>query len=385
MRVLIVTNIPTPYRNAFFSVLSRKLNNSGGKLMVLFCAKNEPNRHWEINMNSQEFDFEFLKGMHIYFKHYFLHFNPAVTRKTEVFRPDIILYAGAWNMLTVIYSIIHNKIFRKKWKVLFWNEGHEGSILHKWGIVPKIRLHVLNIFDGFAVPNNRSISYLFDYLKVRKKPVVLLSNTVDGDFYTKPSTWNESDTLRVKDKYKLDAKSNICIQVAQIEDRKGVRELIDFWQNLPNEIKEDYCLLFVGEGSLRSELERYCKKNNLNDIIFTGNRTKEEVRELLFASRFFILMTKNDPNPLTLIEASYAGLPIMTTIFAGNCDEIVFKDQNGYIADNINFSEFNNAFIKLKYLSSKPESGLISLNNAKQNFDINIVAQKFLAQITRIS
>jgi glycosyltransferase involved in cell wall biosynthesis len=381
MKLLIITNIPTPYRLAFYNLLSQKLKEEGGELKVLFCSKSEPNRHWGISMSEQKLDFEFLKGFHLNFNHYFLHFNPVVIRKIRCYEPDVVLYSGSWNMLTVVFSVLYFSLFRKKWKSLFWSEGHEDSVIFKKGIVPKLRLSILNKFDGFAVPNERSSAYLFDYLHVKERPVVFLPNTINNEFYTKPTDWTEADTVRVKSKYGIDRKSSICIQVSQVEDRKGVPELVSFWHYLDPAVKKGYTLVLAGEGSLRAELEEYCKGKGLNDVIFTGNRKMEEVRDLLFASSFFILLTKNDPNPLTLIEAIFAGLPILTTRFAGNCNEIITGSENGCILNKITSEEFSKAFIRLTELASTRTAGLVSFDNAKGKFDINKVTCDFIVQL----
>lgn len=384
MKLLVITSIPTPYRVAFYNVLNQTLTEAGGKFKVLFCSKSEPNRHWQIDMDQLEFEYEILKGFHLNFKHLFVHFNPSILLKTEDFEPDIILYTGPWNMLSLIYSLTYSKVFKKKWKTLFWSEGHEESVLFKKGIIPVIRSWVLNRFDGFTIPNERSKSFLFEYLKLKKKPAFILPNTVDGDFYTKPIEWNDFDTIRVKTSYGIRPESRICIQIAQIEARKGVKELINYWHDLQQRIKENYILFLVGEGSLKAELYRFCKENRISDIIFTGNLAKEEVRELLFSSDFFILLTKYDPNPLTLIEASFAGLPIMTTRFAGNCSEIVFQEKNGVIIDKITFNEFHDAFIRLKDFAMDEQACKLSLNNANANFDIKTVVKELLEQLPEV-
>ncbi len=381
MKLLLITNIPTPYRNAFYSVLGNYLEQNGDKLRVIFCAKNEPNRHWKIGAEQMQFDHLFLPGIHFTLKKIFVHFNAGILRYTKEFDPDVILYSGAWNMLTVIFSLTHTRIFKKRWKTLFWNEGHEGSILHPKGLIPKIRLRILNLFDGFAVPNQRSKSYLFDYLKLKAKPVIMLPNTVNGRFYSKPQSWNEEDTIRVKKQLGLLPENRICIQVSQIESRKGVKELITYWNTIPSEIKEKFVLLLVGEGSMRAELQSYCTVNEIHDIILTGNRTADQVRELLFVSDFFILLTKNDPNPLTLIESGFAGLPILTTVFAGNYKEVIPGNLNGIVLDSINYADFLEAFKKLKVLSANPEVRKFAAENAYANFDIDMVVERFISQV----
>jgi glycosyltransferase involved in cell wall biosynthesis len=102
----------------------------------------------------------------------------------------------------------------------------------------------------------------------------------------------------------------------------------------------------------------------------------------LFSSDIFMLLTKNDPNPLTLIEASFAKLPIITTKFAGNCNEIVTKN-NGVVINEIAFEEFENAFVYAKDISSNG-NGIHSFENASRFFDIELVAENFIYQLNKI-
>jgi glycosyltransferase involved in cell wall biosynthesis len=375
MKLLVITNIPTPYRIAFFNVLCQKLTSENNQFKVLYCSDSEPDRHWTINFSEQKFDYKILRGFHYTIGSFFLHFNPSVLKETKNFNPDFILYAGSWNMPTVILSLIFNFIFNKKYIKIFWSEGHDSSILYKTGVVPKIRKLIQNLFDGFAVPNERSKTYLFDILKLRKKPIFILPNTVDGSFFTKSNNWSNKDSRRIKEKFKLSVDSKILIQVAQIEDRKGVKELVEYWQKITN--KNNFQLVLIGEGSLKNELIIATK--SIKSIRFLGNKSNEDVRDLLFASDVFILLTKNDPNPLTLIEASFAKLPILTTRFAGNCNEIVIGE-NGIILDEITFDNFKIGFEKICEFSLL-KGGDVSCINAQKNFDINVVSSNFVLQL----
>jgi glycosyltransferase involved in cell wall biosynthesis len=349
---------------------------------VLYCSSNEPDRHWDINLKEQNFKYKILKGQHLNIKGLYLHFNYTVLKETKSFNPTYILYAGSWNMPTVMYSVLYNTLFKKPYIKIFWSEGHDGSILHKKGLVPKLRKYIQNKFDVFAVPNSRSEKYLFEFLNLDIKPIIILPNTVNGSFFTKPMTWSSNDSNRVKEHFGIPIDSKMIIQVSQIENRKGIVELITFWNKLKREQKENYHLVIVGEGSLKEIMFQKCKEKSINDIHFLGNQKKEQVRDLLFSSDIFILLTKNDPNPLTLIEASFAKLTIITTKFAGNCNEIVTKN-NGIIINDITFEEFENAFVLAKEISSKG-NGIYSFENVSLFFNIEWVALNLINQLKKI-
>ncbi|WP_320814555.1 glycosyltransferase family 4 protein [Flavobacterium sp.] len=382
MKILVVTNIPTPYRIAFFNVLNNKLKEGSGALKVLYCAKNEPDRHWEIDLKEQNFEYSILNGQHLNAKGLYLHFNYGVLKETKSFDPNYILYAGSWNMPTVMLSVLFNTYFNNTYKKIFWSEGHDGSILHKKGFVPKIRKYIQNKFDVFAVPNSRSEKYLFESLNLDVKPIVILPNTVDGAFFSKPENWSIGDSNKIKEHFNIPIHSKLIIQVSQIEDRKGIVELVSFWNKLSDIQKDNYHLVVVGEGSLKEKMIQKGKEESVQSIHFLGNQKKEQVRDLLFSSDIFLLLTKNDPNPLTLIEASFAKLPIITTKFAGNCNEIVTKN-NGVVVNEITFEEFEKAFILVKNLSEMG-NGVHSFENATRFFDIELVAENFVDQLNKI-
>lgn len=384
MRLLIITNIPTPYRVSFFNLLNEKITLVNGILKINYCAKNEPGRHWIILKNDHSYSYKYLRGIHINIHNLHLHFNPGIINEIRTFKPEVILFAGSWNMPTVIFALFYLRIFAREIKSLFWSEGHEGSVLHKNGIIPYIRKFVLNRFSAFAVPNQRSKRYLFDHLKVRQRPVIMLPNTVDGDFYSKPPYWSVENSARIKIEHGLPEDAKICLQVSQIEERKGVRELVEFWTQLPPEIKKDFVLVLVGEGSLKSELQKNINNNTINDIYLLGNQTKNAVRELLFSSDIFILLTKNDPNPLSLIEACYANLPIITTIYAGNHNEIVNEKVNGAVIRELNYSEFERAFKKLINIYNDENVRQFSFKNVNRQFNIRNVSCQFVKQINKL-
>ena len=59
-RILIITNIISPYRIPLFNVISKKLDQEGMALRVLFLTNTEPDRDWNIEYENIAFDFRIL-------------------------------------------------------------------------------------------------------------------------------------------------------------------------------------------------------------------------------------------------------------------------------------------------------------------------------------
>ena len=58
--ILVITNIPTPYRIPLFNELDRLLDENGMKLKLVFAALGYSRRKWRIDMGECRFDYEVL-------------------------------------------------------------------------------------------------------------------------------------------------------------------------------------------------------------------------------------------------------------------------------------------------------------------------------------
>lgn len=88
-------------------------------------------------------------------------------------------------------------------------------------------------------------------------------------------------------------------------------------------------LAFVGDGPTRTEVEAEVQKLQLCDRIeFLGDR--EDIASLLAASDLFVLSTKWEGLPLSILEAMRAGLPVITSD-VGGCSEAVEHGVTGFL------------------------------------------------------
>jgi L-malate glycosyltransferase len=103
------------------------------------------------------------------------------------------------------------------------------------------------------------------------------------------------------------------LNVAALAEKKGHRYLLEALVELP-----DATLDIVGDGELRSELERHAHSLGLADRVrFLGERPKHEVAELMRAADLFVLPSLAENLPVVLIEAQASGLPAVATRVGG--------------------------------------------------------------------
>jgi glycosyltransferase involved in cell wall biosynthesis len=115
--------------------------------------------------------------------------------------------------------------------------------------------------------------------------------------------------------------------VASVNDRKGQKEVIEAISMLTIEDKLMMNFYIIGDGPNLDEYKEYSSSLNLNNVFFLGERS--DVPNLLPNMDVFILASKAEGLPISIIEALRAGLYIMTTD-VGGCKEMI-NDKIGEI------------------------------------------------------
>jgi glycosyltransferase involved in cell wall biosynthesis len=324
MSLVVLTNIPTPYRTAFFDALAEEAARAGKRFHVLYCAKTEPGRHWPYDSAKMKHAHTVLRGFHPSLTGIHAHLNPGVLAELNLLKPDTLLLAGSWNTPTMLIAGLN--IYSPAPRRFFWSEGHADAALHKTGLIAWLRRRVYRTFDGFAVPNAKSAEWAIAQAG-SARPVVNLPNAIDAAFFKRPSSDARS---QARQKLGLPVEGRVLVQVSALTERKGVLPLAQAFLGLSETDRAGACLVFVGEGELRADLEGLAAQS-AGSIRLLGQLSPEEVRQVLWAADAFVLNTRLDPNPLSAIEASAAGLPIVMSAAAGNITEIVEAPNAGFV------------------------------------------------------
>jgi len=374
MSLVVLTNIPTPYRTAFFDALAEEAARAGRRFHVLYCAKTEPGRHWPYDASKMRHAHTVLRGFHPSLTGIHAHLNPGVLAELNLLKPDTLILAGSWNTPTMLIAGLN--IYSPAPRRFFWSEGHADAVLHKSGLIAWLRRRVYRTFDGFAVPNAKSAEWAVAQAGSPRQ-VVTLPNAIDAKFFARPSAASRQEARR---HLGLEGEGRVLVQVSALTARKGVLELANAFLGLPAAERRHAKLLFVGEGELRSRLEAL-ETGSGGAVRVLGQLPPEEVRRVLWAADAFVLNTRLDPNPLSAIEAAAAGLPIVMSAAAGNIREVVEVPQAGFvIKDASDPSEALRAVLNASD-AQLAEMGARSAELARTQFDAPAVARSLVKQL----
>lgn len=324
MSLVVLTNIPTPYRSALFDALAEAAACVGRRFHVLYCAKTEPGRHWPYEPAKMRHAHTILRGFHPRVAGACAHLNPGVLAELNLLKPDTLLIAGAWNTPTMLVAGLN--IYSPRPRRFFWSEGHAGSVLSRRGLIAWLRRRIYRTFDGFAVPNQASAEWALAQAG-SARPVLDLPNAIDAKAFARPSAAARSEARR---HLRLEEQDRVLVQVSALTHRKGVLELARSFLAIPADVRRGAKLLFVGDGERRAELESTAA-GSADTIRILGQLPADEVRRVLWTADAFVLNTRLDPNPLSAIEAAAAGLPVVMSAAAGNFREVVEAPRAGLV------------------------------------------------------
>ena len=373
MSLVVLTNIPTPYRTSFFDALAEAAACAGKRFHVLYCAKTEPGRHWPYEPAKMKHAHTVLRGFHPSLTGVHTHLNPGVLAELNRLKPDTLLIAGSWNTPTMLTAGLN--IYSPAPRRFFWSEGHADAALHKSGLIAWLRRCVYRTFDGFAVPNSKSAEWAIAQVG-SPRPIVTLPNAINAAFFKRPSGDTRS---QARARLGLPEKGRVLVQVSALTERKGVLPLAKSFLGLSAVERAEARLLFVGEGEQRSALESLAAASE-GAIRLLGQLPPEEVRQVLWAADAFVLNTRLDPNPLSAIEASAAGLPIVMSAAAGNVHEVVEAPDAGFvIRDPSDPTEALRAVLAASDEQLAAMGARAALN--AQRFDAPAVARSLIKQL----
>lgn len=322
-KVVIVTNIPNPYRVPLFNEVNRQLAANGIELKIIFGASGYARRKFKLDMNDCKFDYEILNSKKIHFgddeKMYFSYKGLSNVLRNE--RPDAIIVSG----FSIVTMRLWLRSFFQRTKYIIWSgsiekAGHQNS----W-IKLLLRKRLLKRAIAFISYGSKSAEY-FQKLGAERSSVFTAINTVDTEFFL-------NRTKSLKGSLKNSEGKKHLTYVGYLSQRKNVSKVLEVIKKLA-ETRQDFILDLVGEGDDRLALESYVNENDLSGIVkFHGFVQKEQLPEIFATSDCFLFQTDFDIWGLVLNEAMAAGLPCISSVNAGATDDLIMEGETGFKMD----------------------------------------------------
>lgn len=135
----------------------------------------------------------------------------------------------------------------------------------------------------------------------------------------------ENNREQFLSKYNLPVDALLCVSVGRLVWAKGYEDLIRVFAVVSEEFPQLYCLI-VGDGVLYESLKNQITAAGLEKRIFLlGNLEHKKVLPVVKAADIFLMPSRSEGTPISLLEAAALEKPILAT----NCGGIPELVDNG--------------------------------------------------------
>jgi len=366
-----LTNIPTPYRLFLFRRMHQRLNELGWRFEVWFMAGSESGRQWAFKNSDFQFPHRFLGAKSLRIGSTALHWNPEISHVLRDACPDVLLVAGAWIHPTVLLAALSSTPAR----TIFWSESHLESIRQRGFLAGLTRRWMLSRFSEFAVPGRLAKRYVEHHAAAAR--IYYLPNVVDPAVFRMYRREGDNGLIGSQDQNR-----RVLLIVARLAAEKGLIPFLHGVEKLGPEDRYKLTVLIAGSGSLKKLIQRWIVRHNF-DVQLLGQQTQSQIAQLYARADGFCLPSISDPNPISVIEASWAGLPLLLSSRVGNHPECLESGRNGFVFESADPESVATAVSRWLGLTRLELTafGENSVQIARSSFDPDTVVSNFLDEI----
>lgn len=372
LRFAFVQNIFTPYRTYLYNSLYEK----GLNLRVFYQAVSESDRSWKIDYESIKHPFWLdNRALYLKIKKYHIHLNPVMFYKLLTLPKECDIQLPGWSDGITIFMCILKKFGIIKRRLSISCEANyldkSGEINNK-GWKTKIKKFVISNIDGFVIiPGKMAIMAIAHFGgNIEKLNFINLPNIIEDN---KIQSMNYPQQIEIP----------VFVTPARlIEDLKGIK---NFFTAIGNENIRKCRFLIAGDGEDYNFYRKFIDDNNLSDNIkLLGFLGSEDMNHIYSQSHVMLLPSFYDPSPLTLVEATKVGLPILCSNHCGNHFECVEPGRNGETFDPCNKEDIKRKFeLMLGNISKWKDYSDRSKDIYNERFSPDIVLKSFIEQINK--
>jgi glycosyltransferase involved in cell wall biosynthesis len=322
-RLVIVTEIVSPYRIPLFNALAKEERVD---LHVIFLAETDPGlRQWRVYKEEIQFSYEVLRSKRKRVGRYNFLWNWGVSAALAAAKPDVILcggynYPASWRALW----------WARRQGVAFflWSESNPQDQRRGHALVELLKHEFVSRCNGFVVPGQTAREYL-RVQGIGDGRIFPAPNAVDNDLFAQAAAKARQDAAGCRKELGLPAR--YFVFVGRLVPEKGVFDLLSAYAKLNDSVRKEIGLVFVGDGESREQLEKRAASISPGTVKFAGFAQREQLAAYYALADVLVLPTYSDTWGLVVNEAMSCGLAVVLSRAAGCAADLVRAGENGWL------------------------------------------------------
>lgn len=210
--------------------------------------------------------------------------------------------------------------------------GETSGLAEPAGLKRKVKRVVLKTFfsqvAGFLAIGTNNANFYRSY-GVSERQIFLTPYAVDNTFFLKHARALEGQKLLLRAKEGLPPDRAVILYCGKFQEKKRPMDLLAAFALLNR--NHTASLVFVGDGPLRLEMERFVAERRMAHVYFLGFRNQTELPACYGMADVLVLPSGFEPWGLVLNEAMCFGLPVIVSDRVGAAADLVRDGVNGFI------------------------------------------------------
>jgi glycosyltransferase involved in cell wall biosynthesis len=322
-RVVVVTNILSPYRVPLFNALD---GENGFAVRMILLAAGESERGWSAHGRRARFSTEVLPGLHgsLPSRDFHVHVNWGLGRALRRHRPDVLIVSG-YDHLAFWMALLYSRLLRKR--LVLWFESSLLSAEHKAGPMAALKRFFVRRADAYVAFGTKARECL-EVFGARPENIFTGINTVDMDEHREAYRAARMDTSLVTERAKYPPV--LFLFVGRLIPLKNLERLIEALATLRD---PDIGLLIVGGGPQEAGLKALCRRLGAIQVYFEGFRDHQDLSRYYAMSDALVLPSVKEVWGLVVNEALASGLYVLCSERAGAGHDLLQDGWNGRLFD----------------------------------------------------
>ncbi len=193
------------------------------------------------------------------------------------------------------------------------------------GIVVEGLVKYLNRCQHIVTPSDSIKQDLVEYAGLTDR-VTTIPTGIDLEPYQK------ADGQPIRQQFGWNGQK-VLVSVGRLAEEKNVKTLLSAVAQVMSQ-RDDVCLLLIGDGPQRKELEKFSEELGIAaKVNFTGRIPFDQVPAYLKAADLFCFASVTETQGLVTMEALAAGLPVAAVAATGTSDAVE-HGQEGLLTEN---------------------------------------------------
>ena len=169
--------------------------------------------------------------------------------------------------------------------------------------------------------------------------------------------------------------NKIAISIGRLTSIKRFNELLKIW-SLIERRDQEWELYIIGSGEDKEKLLKQKENLNLERVIFIENT--KNIKEYYKKASIYLMTSKFEGLPMTLIEAQSFGLPIISYDIKTGPKDIITNGKDGYLIEDNNKELFVEKFLELANNEEKMQEFSKQAYKKSNRFKINNIIEKWI-------